>query len=196
MVKLRRGYDMSTRGAQAAETRTRILAALVALVGEMPIAAVSLPRVAERAGVTVQTVLRNFDTRDGLFAAGLDFAQSQVVAERTIDPDDLDTSLTALIDHYERTCDMVLLLLGQEGWEPVAAEITTGGKALHRDWVECVFANALRGLDGSDRAEAVDLLVVATDVYAYKLLRRDRGLSRDVTAGRMRRLVDAVLGEL
>jgi hypothetical protein len=35
----------------------------------------------------------------------------------------------------------------------------------------------------------VDLLVVATDVYAWKLLRRDRGLSRNQTTERVRRLV-------
>jgi hypothetical protein len=39
----------------------------------------------------------------------------------------------------------------------------------------------------------VDELVVATDVYAWKLLRRDRGLSRDETAAAIRRIVDALL---
>jgi hypothetical protein len=38
-----------------------------------------------------------------------------------------------------------------------------------------------------------DLLVVATDVYTWALLRRDRGLSRDHTEARMLRLVEAVL---
>jgi hypothetical protein len=44
-----------------------------------------------------------------------------------------------------------------------------------------------------DRDEAIDLLVVATDVYTWKLLRHDRGLSRSATQERMRALVDAVL---
>jgi hypothetical protein len=39
----------------------------------------------------------------------------------------------------------------------------------------------------------VDLLVVATDVYAWKLLRRDAGHSRDKTEHSMRHLVDAIL---
>jgi hypothetical protein len=36
-------------------------------------------------------------------------------------------------------------------------------------------------------------LVVATDVYTWKLLRRDRRLGRQRTEERIRRLVDAVL---
>jgi AcrR family transcriptional regulator len=187
-----RDYDMTLRSTQAAQTRTGILDALVSLVAEVPLSAVTLPRVAERAGVTVQTVLRNFGSREGLFQEGLEYGRAQVVAERTIDPDDRDASLAALVDHYERTGAMTLLLLGQETWEPIAAEVTTGGKALHRDWVERVFAHALDRV-GPPRDETVDLLVVATDLYAYKLLRLDRGLSRDETLQRMRRLVSAVL---
>lgn len=189
-----RDYDMTLRAEQAAQTRVRILDALTSLVGEIPLAAVTLPRVADRAGVTVQTVLRNFGRREGLFAAGLAFGRDAVVAERTIDPDDVDASLAALIDHYERTSAMTLLMLGQETWEPIAAEVTTGGKALHRDWVERVFVHA-RAI-ASDPVEATDLLVVATDLYTYKLLRLDRGLSRDATLERMRRLVRAVLDTL
>ena len=64
------------------------------------------------------------------------------------------------------------------------ARITRTGKALHRAWVEEVFAPYLAEAD--DRDELADLLVVATDVYTWKLLRRDRGLGRDRTERRMR----------
>jgi predicted acylesterase/phospholipase RssA len=40
---------------------------------------------------------------------------------------------------------------------------------------------------------ALDLLVVATDVYTWKLLRLDRGHSRAATERLMRTLVEAVL---
>jgi hypothetical protein len=64
---------------------------------------------------------------------------------------------------------------------------------MHRAWVAEVFAGALDGLDPAGRDELVDLLVVATDVYAWKLLRRDRGLSRAQTEHRIHTLVSAVL---
>lgn len=189
-----RDYDMTLRNAQAEQTRADILQALMEVVAERPLAAVTLPRVAERAGVTVRTLLRNFGSRDGLFAAGLEYGSSVVIAERTVDPDDVDLSLSALVDHYERTARQTMLLLGQESWEPVAAAVTASGKALHRAWVEGVFAHALAA--AADRDETLDLLVVATDLYTYALLRHDRGLSRDETLRRIRRLVSAVLDTL
>ena len=59
-----------------------------------------------------------------------------------------------------------------------------------------VFTPALERLDAADRDEAVDLLVVATDLYAWKLLRRDRGLDRAAAFERMRRLVASVLASI
>ncbi|MCW2758364.1 MAG: regulatory protein TetR, partial [Nocardioidaceae bacterium] len=72
------------------------------------------------------------------------------------------------------------------------AGITRGGKALHRTWVEEVFAPFLPD-DAAAREESLDLLVVACDVTTWKLLRLDRELSRPHTQARMERLVRAVL---
>ena len=65
------------------------------------------------------------------------------------------------------------------------------GRRLHRDWVEEVFAPQLAGR--RDREELVDLLVVATDLLTWKILRRDGGMDRSTTCKRMLRLVRAVL---
>ena len=64
-------------------------------------------------------------------------------------------------------------------------------RRLHRAWVRDTFAPFLA--TAVDPEALTDLLVVATDVYTWKLLRRDRGLSRDRTEQRMRALVDALL---
>ena len=71
--------------------------------------------------------------------------------------------------------------------------ITGDGKLLHRDWAARTFARTLDALSDSRRVETLDLLVVATDVYAWKLLRRDRALTRGDTASRMRMLVAAII---
>ncbi len=41
--------------------------------------------------------------------------------------------------------------------------------------------------------ELVPELIVATDVYTWKLLRRDQGLSREQTAAAIRHMVQAIL---
>lgn len=60
---------MSQREAQKAATRDRIVAAVTALVAERHPAAVSVPAVAERAGVGVATVYRYFPTKEALLDA-------------------------------------------------------------------------------------------------------------------------------
>ena len=52
-------------------------------------------------------------------------------------------------------------------------KLTDAARPMHRAWV----ARAFAPVDRADEA-LIDLLVVATDVYTWKLLRRDRGLSR------------------
>jgi len=192
-MKEKRSYTMRARADGAAQTRSSILEATIALAGELPLAACTLPAVAERAGVSVQTVLRIFGSRDGLFSAAEAHGRADVLAERPADPDDVPGSIDVLLDHYERRGDGTLLLLGQEAWEPVAMRVTTAGRALHRDWVERTFARALEACAPAERDETVDLLVAATDLFTWKLWRRDRGLGRTDVRRRMLRLVDAVV---
>jgi AcrR family transcriptional regulator len=192
VMKTTRTYTMRARAEQAEQTRLRIIRATVELGGERPLAACTLPAIAERGAVSVQTVLRIFGNRDALFREVLERTSAEVVAERTTDPDDVPASLAALVDHYERRGDTVLLLLGQETWEPLAAEITGPGKRMHRDWVGTVFARTLDPLDAVARETATDLLVAATDVSAWKLWRRDLGRTRDETLDRMLALAASV----
>ena len=67
----RRQYRMTARAASSAATSERIVEAAVALFYERPLAGVVLEDVASRAGVSAQTVLRHFGSREGLFAAAM-----------------------------------------------------------------------------------------------------------------------------
>lgn len=187
-MKTSRAYEMRARAEQTEQTRRRILDATVAVAAEKPILAVALPDIAKRAGVSVQTVLRQFGSRDGLFDATGVYVRSEVIAELEAPPGDLDAIIDVLMAHYELRGDEVLMFLGQERWEPRAAEITDEGRRMHLVWVQKVFAPLLPD-DPSEREAAIDLLMVATDVYTWKILRRDRGLSIEETARRVRRMI-------
>ena len=62
-----RQYESPTRKAHAEETRTNILRALVDLIVEQGPGTISIPDVAERAGVSVRTVYHYFPTKEALF---------------------------------------------------------------------------------------------------------------------------------
>ena len=190
-MKSTRGYTMTTRARATEETRTRILEATVDLVTERMAADISLDAVAQRSAVSVQTVLRHFGSRAGLFDAARSHAETKVVEERRVPVGDVAAAIRVIVDHYEEYGTRVLLMLAQEDVEELMAQITASGRQLHRAWVGDTFAPFLA--TSADPESLTDLLVVATDVYTWKLLRRDRGLSRDRTQQRMRALVDALL---
>ncbi|MGB8384530.1 MAG: TetR/AcrR family transcriptional regulator, partial [Dermatophilaceae bacterium] len=102
-----RKYDMGAR--QQAKTATRdaiIKAAVDTFMAERSFA-ITLPAVAERADVTVKTVLRHFGSRDALVDAAWSRAYDDVMAERTPPSEDPDDALNVLIAHYERRGDVV-----------------------------------------------------------------------------------------
>ena len=183
---------MTARAEAVAQTRERILRAVIGLASSQPLSSISLAAVAADAEVSVQTVLRQFGSRDGLIDAAVDVAHQQIATERAAPAEDVPAALAALVDSYEAGGDSSILLLGQEPNDPRAARIATRGREFHRAWVEDVFAHLL-GDAGPTREEMVDMLVVATDVYTWKLLRRDRGLKRDDVLDRMTKLAGAVV---
>lgn len=183
---------MTARARSTEQTRQRILTATIDLHLERSAASIALDDIAARAEVSVQTILRHFGSRDGLVATATAQAQQEVREERRTPVGDVAAAVEVLMSHYESRGDSVLVLLAQEDTEAFAAGITTGGKELHRTWVAETFAPYLA--DDADES-LLDLLVVATDVYTWKLLRRDRSLSRAATTARITRLVTALLPE-
>src|SRR5947209_18894396 len=98
----RRPYRMTTRAAAAAATGERILGAAAEVFYER--ADLPLDEVAARAGVAVQTVIRRFGGREGLFAAALRRELGRVADKRDgALPGDLAGAVRGLVDHYEDT---------------------------------------------------------------------------------------------
>jgi AcrR family transcriptional regulator len=192
-MNTRRAYTMTTRAKAAEETRRRILQAAFELQAQRLTSEISLEAIAELAEVSVQTVLRHFGSRAGLFDATVVFANEQVSEERRTPVGDVPAAVRVLVEHYEQRGDMALIMLAQENTHAHLRRMSESGKAMHRTWVEEVFSPQLAGLPTATREERVDLLVVATDVYTWKLLRRDRGHSRTQTEHRINTLVAAVL---
>jgi len=194
-MKSTRTYVMTARADGVAQTRDSILRAAIGLSGRRPLAAVSLADIADDAGVSVQTVLRQFGSRDGVIDAGTELALSEITEELHAPQNDLPAAIAVIVDHHEARGDMAILLLGQEAGDPNAARITALGRAAHRSWVKSVFTPLLGDLTRSEREEMIDMLVVVTDVYTWKILRRDRKLSRKLVEHRMRRLAEIVLSD-
>src|SRR5262245_13337006 len=101
VMKSSRSYVMTARAEATAATAPRILAAAVGRAEERTPLDLPLADVATRAGVSVQTVLRHFGSRDALMDAALSFAVTQVESERAAPAGDVATAVRVIVDHYE-----------------------------------------------------------------------------------------------
>ena len=192
----KRPYRMRARAEAAAETRRRILEATIELHRERYFDQVSLEDIAKRAGVTVQTVIRRFGNKERLIEVAAEEGNKQVARQRDQAPvGDVEGAVKNLIEHYEEWGDSVLRLLAQEERVPAFRSVTDAGRALHYEWVERTFAPLLAERTGTARRRLSAELIAICDVYFWKILRRDLGLSREQTELALRETILALKGE-
>jgi AcrR family transcriptional regulator len=184
---------MSTRAAAVEVTRERIVQAACKAFMRDWYDDVTLRDIAADAGVALQTLVNHFGNKEGLFGIAAERISKSIATLRwTVGAGDLQGAATTLVDDYEQTGDFTLRLLAIEERVPVVRSGIARGRRGHEEWVEHVFAAALTGLRGTARKRRVAQLVVATDVFTWKLLRRDKELSREQTIIAIRELVEAL----
>jgi AcrR family transcriptional regulator len=195
-MKSRRAYVMRERAASAEATRRRILAAAAAAVWNRRLSEVRLEDVAAAAEVTVQTVLRVYRTRARLLDAAWETLGARIRAQREAAPaGDVAGTVRALFEHYEEMGDFVVRNLAEEDRRPEVRQWLARGRAAHRLSMRRQFAPQFAARAGRARRGLLDCLVVACDVYVWKLLRRDLGLGRAQAEARVRRIVSGLFEE-
>ena len=187
---------MKSRAEAAEATGGRILDVAVELFTDRPFEEVSLDDVADAAGVATRTVIRRFGSKEELFVTSMERARDEAIAQRDRAPvGDVPGIVSNVIEHYERWGDNRLRLIAQEEKIAVIAENVRGGRRYHRNWVARVFAPQLGELKGRERERRIVELILLTDVFTWRLLRRDLGLSRAETQRTIVELVDAIAEE-
>ena len=188
-----RRYRQTARAASAERTRRNILASAIRVWRARGIEEATLNNIAEEAGVSVQTVLRKFGSRDGLVEACIEEDASGIREFRDQAPVGRPAeALDVLLAHYERDGDDILWLLDMETRSDAARKIVKHGRERHREWCARVFEPFLPAPGAAEYRGRLDALVAATDLYLWKLFRRDQGAS----AGRTRGVFDALVGGL
>jgi len=171
----RRAYRQSARAAAAEATARRILDAFARQLRERWFDEIRLEDVARESDVTVQTVIRRFGGKDGLLDAMHHRLGEEIRRRREVLPGDAHGAVESLIEDYEQVGDLILRSLAQEDRYPAVRAMTDIGRAMHREWIGRAFEPWLAPMPAAARLRAHDALVVAGDIYVWKLLRRDMG---------------------
>lgn len=179
---------MTTRANAQEETRARILQQGRKALFNKYFDEFTLQEIAEAAGVTVQTVLRHFASKEGLLEAVKDDVGGEIWTRMDAVPvGDVRAAIAALHERYEWMGDGNIRLLAQEPRVKPIADGLREARTRHREWVERTFAPYLPREDHPDRQMRVLQFLVLCDVYTWKLMRRDHGGDREVT---MRAILD------
>jgi AcrR family transcriptional regulator len=177
---LRRPYRMSARADAAAATRERMLTAAWTHFASRPYEDVRLREIAADATVSLPTLHNAFGAKEQLLTAAYAWWGLRVIAQRETAPvGDEHRAVCVLFDHYEAHGDAILRMLSQEERIPAIRQMTDAGRSYHREWVQRTFAPSLHDLRGKARQRRLNALVLATDLLAWKLLRRDMPLTRE-----------------
>ncbi len=191
----KRPYRKAARAEAEAATHAAILDAAFEMFSADPFDRVTLDQIAERSGVTVQTIIRRFGSKEELFESLAQREGRRILAEREVaESASLTVALESLLDHYERDGDTIANFVAQEHlFEPVRA-LVERGRRTHREWVERYCRHLLSGLDGNARERMIHAATVATDLSTWKLLRRDLGIEPARVAEVMTELLHGLEG--
>ena len=191
----RREYTQTVRAQAAEETGKRIVEAFIARLMSDWFDQITLDVIAADAGVTVQTIIRRFGGKEGLLGDAVKILTERINAQRGSPAGNVDAMVRSLYEDYERTGDAVIRLLALEPRYQTISYLTNAGRREHRKWVSDAMADALSKSPADRRQRLLDKLVIVTDVYTWKLLRRDMDRSLATAIATTKGMVDAVIGE-
>ena len=191
----KRAYRQSARALAAEATGERIVDAFATEMEDSWFDEIRLEDVARAAEVTAQTVIRRFGNKEGLLEALQQRIALTVSQRRDVPEGEIDAAVASLVEDYELHGDIVMRVLAQEDRFAACRAVTDIGRREHRKWIAKAFAPWLRRMPEALRQRAEDALVVAGDLYVWKLVRRD--MARPISEYRaiMETMLAAAIGE-
>lgn len=184
MKSATRTYDSSNRKVQAEARRVRILKCAADLLASSSDDEFRLEDVAQAADVSVQTILRAFGSKDGLMVATLESVAPDALdlsVFNNIQVKDLDQLIITMFKVYEKIGDLVIHALAHEHRSPEFQKSLDVGREFHKGWVSDAFDVHIKRRPPNERAALFHALLTATDIYIWKVLRRDEVLSFDAS---------------
>jgi AcrR family transcriptional regulator len=189
----RQTYTMVARAEGMAATRERIIQAALRLGLEQAYEDITLAAIAQVAGVSHQTVLNHFESKERVATAAAEVLKRETAAARDkATPSDVADAIAVLVGEYERFGDAnTRWAISSERLGSLAA-LLDDARADHQAWLQRIFSDSLPTTPTA-RRRAVNALHAATDVYTWKLLRRDLRLTRADVETIMVNLVNGIL---
>jgi AcrR family transcriptional regulator len=154
----------------------------------------SLEKLSAKAGVTKQTLLRHFGSKDGLLLQAIARSGSQIFDQRwSVPAGDIAGAVENLLDHYEDWGERALRIGAWVEGPVLLAQLSRMARQVHYDWIGYVFDPWLEDLEEPARSRRRATLIALCDVHAWQLLSRDLGLERAEVHATLTSAIEAVV---
>lgn len=176
----KRTYTSELRKAQAEATRTKILDALVEVLAE-GVDTLTVPAVAERAGVSVGTVYRHFGDKAGMLKALMPYTQTRSGIEIDSTPESLDEMREAVgqvFRHFENTDDLLRAAFASR----IGREVRIKGSTERLQLMKEALQQLEPGLESNQLDHMAKLVLILTTSEAYQQWKDRLGLSPEEAA--------------
>jgi AcrR family transcriptional regulator len=178
-IASRRPYKQDARAESKERTRQALLDAADEELYEDRWRQASLESLARKAGVSKQTLLRHFGSKDGLLLQALGRSAIEVFNQRFSAPGaDIGTAVENLLDHYEAWGERSLRIGAWQRGPVALAKLSQLARQVHYNWVGHAFGQWLEPLDEQARERRRATLIALCDVHTWWLLSHDLGLAR------------------
>ncbi len=193
----KRPYKQVARAQAQQRTRDALEDAAIEEFTQGNWAKASLEALATRAGVTKQTLLRHFGSKDGLLMQALAHGASDAFNQRwSVPRGDVEGAVDNVLDHYEVLGERSLRIgAWLESGPPALANLSQMARQLHYDWVEYAFGPQLEALHGQARVRCRAALIALCDVHTWWLLSHDLGFERSEILATLTNAIERLLGE-
>lgn len=162
----------------AALTKQRILLAVRKLFDESRLNDISIQAIAARANVSVQSIYRHFESRDGLIDQFLD--EMAVLVENyplEAAPGNIYSIVKNLLHYYQENAPLLLRLQMQTDDSPKLSACWAVVQRSHLAWVRANFSVFLESLSRQRQLEMENQLMWLTDVSCWRVYIQELGRS-------------------
>jgi len=174
-----RAYNSPLRYRQVEQTRRLILEALAEQLADAGLSDFSIPRLAQRAGVSLRTVYRYFPTRDALLDAFDEFIDDTVHFTPPRDADELAAAPDWLFPMFD---DHELVMLAQHETPPGRA-VRARGRRRRAEGYRLALADVTSHLSPKEKLAALAVVGRLLSSATWKEFRSELGMD-GVSAGK------------
>ncbi len=190
-----RGYVKVARAEAEEQTRAALLDAADQAFLSGPWEQASLEAIAGAAGVTKQTLLRHFGSKNGLLEQTLLRAFDEVEEQRFgVPTNDIAGAVENLLEHYEIRGGRAMRSSNLDMEGPLA-DLGRRARQFHYDWVDLAFGAWLGAAPRSERGRLRAALIAVCDVQTWGILSHDLKLSRADVRATLILTISRLLGE-